>query len=169
MRRTRAQQVQSIGNPLRVFPKGQAVAADKWQATAAELIQEAWARLISYEREHEVEEPDAFLMQTAINLSIDAHRHRLTQGEQVVLDDVILVDESPPVEAVVLARERVNRLQICLGRMSERPREMFLLHRVDGWTYREIADRYSLSPSTVEKHVAKVTMLLIDGMQGWEA
>ena len=132
-----------------------------------DYIQEAFARLASYEREQVVLEPEAFLMRTAINLSIDAHRARVVHGEQVVLEEVILVDDAPPVESVVLGRERLARLEQCLGRLGEKPREIFLAHRVDGLTYREIADQQGLSISTVEKHVAKATMQLINWMEGW--
>ncbi|MCX2865633.1 RNA polymerase sigma factor [Paucibacter sp. PLA-PC-4] len=132
-----------------------------------DYIQEAFARLASYEREQVVLEPEAFLMRTAINLSIDAHRARVVHGEQVVLEEVILVDDAPPVESVVLGRERLARLEQCLGRLGEKPREIFLAHRVDGLTYREIADQQGLSISTVEKHVAKATMQLITLMKDW--
>jgi RNA polymerase sigma factor (sigma-70 family) len=132
-----------------------------------DYIQEAFARLASYEREQVVLEPEAFLMRTAINLSIDAHRARVMHGEQVVLEDDILVDDAPPVESVVLGRERLVRLEQCLARLGEKPREIFLAHRIDGLTYREIADRHGLSTSTVEKHIAKATMQLITWMEGW--
>ncbi len=134
---------------------------------AEDIVQEAWVRLARYEREQVVDKPEAFLMQTALNLAIDEHRGRVTHGEQVVLEEVILVDESPPVEAVVLGRERLARLHYCLGRLTERSRDIFLAHRLDGLTYREIADQHGLSISTVEKHIAKATMQLITGMQDW--
>lgn len=132
-----------------------------------DYIQEAWARLASYEREQVVLEPEAFLMKTAINLSIDAHRARVVHGEQVVLEEVILVDEAPPIESIVLSRERMVRLEQCLARLGEKQRDMFMAHRLDGLTYREIADQHGLSISTVEKHVAKATLQLITWMEGW--
>lgn len=132
-----------------------------------DYIQEAWARLVSYERGQVVEQPEAFLMKTAINLSIDAHRARVVHGEQVVLEEVILVDDSPPVESIVLGRERMVRLEQCLARLGEKPRDMFMAHRLDGLTYREIADQHGLSISTVEKHIAKATLQLITWMEGW--
>ncbi|MCX2865714.1 RNA polymerase sigma factor [Paucibacter sp. PLA-PC-4] len=134
---------------------------------AEDIVQEAWVRLARYQREQVVDKPEAFLMQTALNLAIDEHRGRVTHGEQVVLEEVILVDDSPPVEAVVLGRERLARLHICLGRLTEKSRDIFLAHRLDGLTYREIADQHGLSISTVEKHIAKATMQLITGMQDW--
>lgn len=134
---------------------------------ADDYIQEAWARLASYEREQVVDQPEAFLMRTAINLAIDANRARVVHGEQVMLEEVILVDESPPVESVVLGRERVVRLEQCLARLGEKPRDIFMAHRLDGLSYREIAEQYGLSISTVEKHVAKATMQLIGWMEDW--
>ena len=134
---------------------------------ADDLVQEAWVRLAGYERGQTVARPEAFLMRTALNLSIDTHRARVSQGEEVVLDNVVLVDMAPGAEAVVLARERVARLSVCLGRLSEKTRDIFLSHRVDGLTYQEIAREHQLSISTVEKHVAKATLQITSWMEGW--
>ena len=134
---------------------------------ADDLVQEAWVRLACYERDQVVDEPEAFLMRTALNLSIDAHRMRVSHGEEVLLEDVVLLDLAPGTEAVVLARERMARLSVCLGRLNEKTRDILLAYRVDGVTYREIAQRYGLSISTVEKHIAKATLQLTTWMEGW--
>lgn len=134
---------------------------------ADDLVQEAWVRLACYEREQTVAKPEAFLMRTALNLSIDAHRARVNHGEEVLLEEVVLVDSAPGAEAVVLARERLARLSLCLGRLNEKTRDIFLSHRVDGMTYQEIAQRHGLSISTVEKHIAKATLQVTTWMEGW--
>jgi RNA polymerase sigma-70 factor (ECF subfamily) len=134
---------------------------------AEDLVQEAWVRLANYEREQKVLEPEAFLMRTALNLSIDAHRARETRGEEVLLEEVVLADLSPGAEEIVLARERMARMSVCLGRLNEKTRQILLSHRVDGMTYQEIARQHGLSTSTVEKHVAKATLLVTTWMQGW--
>jgi RNA polymerase sigma factor (sigma-70 family) len=134
---------------------------------ADDLVQEAWVRLACYEREQIVAKPEAFLMRTALNLSIDGHRARVSHGEEVLLDEVVLVDTAPGAEAVVLARERLARLSVCLSRLSDKTRDIFLAHRVDGMTYQEIAQRDGLSISTVEKHIAKATLQVSTWMEGW--
>jgi RNA polymerase sigma factor (sigma-70 family) len=134
---------------------------------ADDLVQEAWVRLACYERKQPVDKPEAFLMRTALNLSIDTHRAGVIRGEEVLLDDVVLVDTSPGAEATLLGRERIARLSVCLGRLSEKTRVIFLSHRVDGMTYQEIAQRHELSISTVEKHVAKATLKVTSWMEGW--
>lgn len=134
---------------------------------ADDLLQEAWVRLACYESEKPVDKPEAFLMRAALNLSIDAYRLRQSHGEEVLLEDVVLVDTSPSTEAVLLARERVARLSICLGRLSEKSRTIFLAHRIEGKTYQEIAREHSLAVSTVEKHIAKAVMQVTTWMEGW--
>lgn len=134
---------------------------------ADDLVQEAWVRLACYEREQPVHQPEAFLMRTALNLSIDAHRTRVNHGEEVLLEEVFLVDTSPTAEAVILARERMVRLSVCLGRLSDKTRQIFLSHRVDGLSYQEIAQRHQLGISTVEKHIAKATAQITTWMEGW--
>ena len=134
---------------------------------ADDLVQEAWVRMACYQRDQVVEQPEAFLMRTALNLSIDAHRARTVHGEEVDLEEVVLLDLSPGTEAVVLAKERMARLSECLGRLSDKTRDIFLAYRIDGLTYQQIAQRHGLSISTVEKHIAKATLQLTTWMEGW--
>ena len=134
---------------------------------ADDFVQEAWLRLASYEVEHLVEQPEAFLMRAALNLSIDAHRARVNHGDEVVLEDVVLIDTTPGTEAIVLARERLARLSECVSRLTPKTRVIFLAYRVDGRTYQDIALDHGLSISTVEKHVAKATLQLTTWMDGW--
>lgn len=135
---------------------------------AEDLVQEAWLRLVRYEDEQQpVKQPEAFLMRAALNLSIDAHRMSVGRGEHVLLEDVVLIDTTPSTEAVVLARERMARLTLGVGRLSERTREIFLANRVDGLSYAEIATRYGVSVTTVHQHLAKATLRLTEWMEGW--
>jgi RNA polymerase sigma-70 factor (ECF subfamily) len=134
---------------------------------AEDLVQEAFVRLAIYERKQAVEKPEAFLMKTALNLSIDAHRTRKSRGEEVLLDDVVLMDTAPRAEDVLLSRERLERLSECVARMNDKTRTIFLAHRLDGLSYQEIGRLHGLSVSGVEKHVAKAVLLITGWMEGW--
>lgn len=134
---------------------------------ADDLVQEAWMRLACYQRDQVVAQPEAFVMRAALNLAIDAHRMRVNHGEEVLVEQVILFDTAPGIEAQVLARERLTRLSECLARLSDRTRTIFLSHRVDGATYEEIARLHGLSISAVHKHIAKATLQLTTWMDGW--
>lgn len=134
---------------------------------ADDLVQDAWLRFESYQRVKVVEDPDAFLMKTALNLSIDMHRGHVSHGDEVQLEDVVILDASPTAEDILLARERKDRLTLGLTRLTEKSREIFLAYRLEGMTYKEIAQRHGVSVSTVEKHVARATVQLTAWMQGW--
>ncbi|RQO56235.1 RNA polymerase sigma factor [Paucibacter sp. KBW04] len=154
-----------------VFSRVRAALMRRGRSThdADDLVQEAWIRLARYELDQPVpvERPEAFLMRTALNLSIDAHRARVNHGEEVLVEEVVLLDTAPGIEAVVLARERMARMSVCLNRLNEKTRDIFLANRIDGLTYREIAERHGLSTSTVEKHIAKATLQVTGWMEGW--
>lgn len=153
---------------------------------AEDLVQEAWLRLARYEAGKEqgkgkvgdvgearvagmkpVERPEAFLMRTALNLSIDAHRASVSRGEQVLLEDVVLIDTTPSTEDRLLAKERMDRLVLGLGRLSDKTRDVFLAHRIDGLAYTEIAKLHGISVATVHHHIAKATLRLTSWMEGW--
>lgn len=134
---------------------------------ADDLVQEAWVRLACYERQQVVDEPEAFLMRAALNLSIDEHRAHRNRGEALLLDDLELVDTTPSAENVLLARERIARLSECLASLDPRTRRIFLAHRVDGLSYAEIAKENQLSVSAIEKHIAKATLIIAQAMEGW--
>ena len=134
---------------------------------AEDLVQEAWIKMASYEREHPIKQPEAFLMRTALNLSIDAHRMSISHGEEVAVEDVVLIDVAQSIDDVVLAKERMARLTICLRRLSPKTRDIFLSYRLEDLTYQEIAARHGLSVSTVEKHVARAMAQLAGWMSDW--
>lgn len=134
---------------------------------ADDLVQEAWIRLASYEQRSSVLEPEAFLMRTALNLSIDDHRTARNHGEQVLLEDVEIVDATPTAETILLARERIVRVSESLASLDAKTRRIFLAHRVDGLSYEQIAKDLRISISAVEKHIAQATLRITRDMEGW--
>ena len=136
-------------------------------ADAEDLMQEAWLRMATSPHDLPASERAAYLMRTALNLAIDMHRVRALRGEEVDVDDDTLVDARADTEAAVLARERIDRLAVCLARLSDKTRDIFTDILIHGASHAEVAKRHGVSVSTVEKHVAKATMLMAHWMQGW--
>lgn len=134
-----------------------------------DLIQEAFLRLHAYCREHEVHQEEAFLVRTALNLSADKmRRDRIVVMESGVLEDLALVDPGPAPEEVYAARARLQRWKAGLEALSPRRREVFLLNRVEGCSFTQIAARLGISLSMVEKHAAKAILFLTDWMDEGE-
>lgn len=134
---------------------------------ADDFAQEAWLRMEHSLKGEAVPNPEAYLIRTAINLSIDAHRSKSARGDEVAIDDLPLVDAAPGAEALLLGKERLARMTVCIERLPERTREIFLAHRLDGRSYTDIARELEISIKAVEKHVTKATMLLTGWMEGW--
>lgn len=134
---------------------------------AEDLVQEAFMRLELYRREHEVREPEAFLVRTAINLSVDAHRHDRLHPTELLTEHTVAVDITPSQDEVFAARERLDRVTAGLHQLSPRTRDIFLGHRVDGLSYKALAQAHGISISAVEKHIAKAVLFFSEWMAGW--
>jgi RNA polymerase sigma-70 factor (ECF subfamily) len=135
---------------------------------AEDLLHTAFLRLEQYRAQHAVEDPAAFLIQTAVNIGVDVQRReRFTAGESVETQCFAMVDPAPLQDEVIEARARLQRVTEGLARMSPRTRQVFLLHRIDGLKYRDIAERLEISQSAVEKHIAKASLFLAQWTEGW--
>jgi RNA polymerase sigma-70 factor (ECF subfamily) len=131
-----------------------------------DLIQEAFLRLQVYCRDKDVAQTEAFLVRTALNLSIDQHR-RATTAALVPggLDHMQLIDPRPLPDVVCAAQERLQHMRLGLANLSPRQREVFLLNRVEGYSFVQIALKLKLSMSMVEKHAAKAILAMTNWME----
>jgi RNA polymerase sigma-70 factor (ECF subfamily) len=130
---------------------------------ADDLIQEAFLRLYTYCQEEEVQQHGAFLARTVINLSIDVHRksHRDLYSKEP-LESLLLVDLRPTPDEDFAAAERLTKVVAVLDELGPRTREIFLMHRVEGYGCAHIAKHFGISLSAVEKHIAKAVLALMD-------
>lgn len=145
------------------------VRATRNEAQAEDYLHSAFIRLEEYRLRQEVRRPSAFLVRTAVNLALDEHRSRKTRNElsPAVVDITNISDNQPLQGEALLARERLKRVQEGLARLSPRTRQVFLMHRLDGMKYREIASQLGITVSAVEKHVAKGAHFLTGWVEGW--
>lgn len=134
---------------------------------AEDLLHDAWLALS--ERRLAADRPAAMLARAAANRGIDAHRREARLGAAVPLDiaSEIVADAAPLQDEMLIARHRLERLRGGVAILPPRTREIFLMHRLDGRKYREIADDLGISQSAVEKHVARAMALLTDWMETW--
>lgn len=136
-------------------------------ADAEDLLHSAFVRLEGYKTDHEVQNPDAFLVRTAVNIAIDAHRHDKLWDFSRDGECTRCSDGAPLQDEVLAARERLVRVNAGLAKLPARTREIFLLHRLEGLKYRELAARYGISQSAVEKHMARAMLFLTEWTRDW--
>ncbi|OHT19107.1 RNA polymerase sigma factor [Edaphosphingomonas haloaromaticamans] len=124
---------------------------------AKDLVHESFVRFASSAalREQTVDCPEAYLNQIATNLLRDRAKSALQRSlaHHVPADDVPLAGAD--LVAALEARDKLNRLQNALMRLKPKTREIFLAHRLDGLSYRQIAERSGLSIKGVEWHMTK--------------
>lgn len=136
---------------------------------ADELVQEAFLRLERYELEHEIRSKEAFVVTTAINMSIDRARglaRRGTNSLPVAELDLLAADDVAADE-VFESKTRLEHLEAGLATLSDKTRRILLARRLDGLSFKEIARSEGLSVSAVEKQVARATLTLMKWMDGW--
>lgn len=124
------------------------------RATAADLVQDLflrfWRRPLV-----QVEELGTYLLRCAGNIAIDhlrseGTRDRLNQQWEAAPD----AQASEP-QAALEAGNDLRQVEAALRSLPERTRHIFLLNRIHGRTYAEIAKVMGVSQSAVEKHMMR--------------
>lgn len=126
-------------------------------ATAEDLAQDSFTRLFALGGHDHIDNVEAYLFRTAASVFTDHVRRNQTRSASahVSIDDV-----APPVEVidahrVLEGKQAFATLQRALLDLKPKTREIFLLNRLEGLTYTQIAVRYGLTPSAIEKHMIK--------------
>lgn len=136
---------------------GRMVAMVRSRETAADLVQETYLKLVRAAPMTSIDQPRAFLHRIATNLTIDhlrAHKGGPSAAES--LDQALdLPSAAPSPERTLLGKERLHHYMCTLDALPPRTREAFLLHRVYGYSYREIATRMGITLSGVDKHIRR--------------
>lgn len=122
--------------------------------TAADLAQECFLRLLKMAGGRPVANERGLLFTIGANLARD---HLRQQGRRPVVDLESVAQHLPAEtaspEAAIDARRDLAALRAAIADLPPRTREVFLMFRLEGLRYREIAERLGISPRTVEYHV----------------
>lgn len=122
---------------------------------AEDLTQEVFLRLARRLDVEQVDNAEAFLFRTAVNLLRDRARRGKTAASH--LDELVHragVEELSP-ERVVESRQSLASVLRALDELDERTRDAFILHRLEGMRHAEIAGLFGVSVSSVEKYIIK--------------
>lgn len=145
------------------------VRATRGSDAAEDYLHTAFLRLEEYRKKGEVQNPAGFLVRAAVNIAADEARRpvRRDADARPVDEFLDIADSEPLADEVFAARTRLERVKAGLAELSPRTREIFLMHRVEGLKYREIAAELGITVSAVEKHVAKAALFLAEWVEGW--
>lgn len=122
-----------------------------------DMVQEVFVRLVRRAGVGNLENPQAYVFETASSVLKDRLRKMRTRHE--VFHEPFRPDHhegadfSP--EDVLLARERLSNATAALLELPERTRVIFTLRRLEGLRFQDIAARLDISVSAVEKHMQR--------------
>lgn len=123
---------------------------------ARELVHDTWLRLVCDAPPHAgVAHPRAYLLSTAQHLAID--RVRRGQRHDIVVDDLSLraSQSVPDIADQVAYRQALQAVERALAALPQRTRQAFLAHRLDGTGHDELAVRYGVSRSAIERDLQR--------------
>lgn len=125
------------------------------EEAAADIVQEAFLRLLQYPDPGAIREPRAFLFQTAANVAVDYFRRNNTRDRFAAYDaDVEKVEDR--ITAPDRLYENAEALQLFEGWLEELPelqRHAFVLCRIEGYSHKEIAGKLDISLRCSERYV----------------
>ena len=122
--------------------------------TSEDLAHDAYMRVSKAAASRQIDHLRPFLYQTARNLALD-HVRRDRLRRRLISDDTgatqwaEVPEARPSQEATSIDRERLAAFRRALSRLPERARRAFILSRLEGLSYPEIAQRLGVSESTV--------------------
>ena len=135
-------------------------------STAEDLLQETYLRVTRALGERTVEHLEPFVFQTARNLALDHLRARRIQS-RTLLDDVPqevvhnVVAPQSSAEDAAHAEQMLERLNLRLQALSPRQQQIFILSRLHGHRYQDIAKRLDVSLSTVQKELKLIMAICV--------
>lgn len=139
-------------------------------STAEDLLQETYLRVTRALGERTVEHLEPFVFQTARNLALDHLRARRIQS-RTLLDDVPqevvhnVVAPQSSAEDAAHAEQMLERLNLSLQALSPRQQQIFILSRLHGHSYQDIAKRLDVSLSTVQKELKLIMAICVGQLQ----
>ena len=139
-------------------------------ADVEDVVQETYARLLSLNDSTStstaVRNWHAFLFTSARNVALDRiRRARVVSLDTLAeMDSADVLDQTPTADEALNARQELALLLDTIASLPDRCREALTLRKLYGLSQREIAQRLSISESTVEKHVAYGVRLCAERM-----
>ncbi len=124
---------------------------------AEDLLQQVFLRVMERTDLSDVRSAEAYLRATARHVLADFYRSQDARDKGIVLEfqEFRHADETWSPSHSLQSGEFLERLAAVLDSLSPPVQQAFVLSRVYGYTYSEIGEALSISPRTVEKHVAK--------------
>jgi RNA polymerase sigma-70 factor (ECF subfamily) len=124
---------------------------------AADLAQDVFLRFVRIAPGTPIQTPEAYLRRIADNILRDRAERASTRLSQLSVPVEEGYDRSTDIDQhrELEAREEFERYRALLQNMKPKTLEIFVLHRLEGLTYKQIGERLRLSEGGVKRHMVK--------------
>lgn len=119
---------------------------------ASDFVQEAFIKIFENCGKIDFAKAKSYLFTTANNLFLNVIKHQKVKLAYAQNSPSVGSTGEDP-EFVLREKEYMGELQDAIARLTEAQREVFLLNRIDGKKYREIAEMLAISEKAVEKRM----------------
>ncbi len=121
---------------------------------AEEAVQEAFIKLWENCKTVPVEKAKSFLFKVANNLSLNKIKHEKVKLKYATTQDHKTMDTQDP--AYKMEEEEFKlKLQAAIDKLKPKLRSTFLMHRIDGKSYKEIAEIEQKTVKAIEKRMSQ--------------
>lgn len=122
-----------------------------------DIIQEAYARLVTLEEVESVRNPKAYFFQIArTTILMHVRRSRIVSIQAVEqIEQLAVASDEPGPEVQASDRQQLHLLASMIARLPKVSRSAMILRLVHELSHREIAMRLGMSPNAVQKNLAK--------------
>jgi RNA polymerase sigma-70 factor (ECF subfamily) len=131
---------------------------------ALDIVQDAFAKIWENCSQIDYTKVKTYLFTTVNNLFLNTVKH-----QKVVMDfakETPYLDRTNQSPEYLLEEEEFKHtLQKAIASLSEAQREVFLMNRIDGKKYREIAEILDISQKAVEKRMSGALKILKDQIE----
>lgn len=140
------------------------------QQEAKEVAQEAYVRLLKLDQPGAVGFLRAFLFKTAANLAVDRIRHE-QMARRVARDSKFLEELSaqPTPEKLVTDAQELKLVERLIDELPPKCRRAFLLHKVYGLDFADIAKQMGLGERMVRTYVCRAILYCRAGLDAARA
>lgn len=131
---------------------------------AQDAVQESLIRMIRYRDSEPPEAWKRLLYRIAVNVANDQHRYARSHhaAGHVTMEDALgaTPTDEPAHDEHLAQQEELAAVAEVILTLSPRCQEIFLLNRVEGMTYVQVAETCGISLKAVEKHMTKALAAL---------
>lgn len=126
---------------------------------AVDMVQELFVRLLAKDGSVAALENDrAYLFASARNLAAESRRSpkwRESADDAMQVESACEEHDAHSPESELRGKQAAEALLQAVAKLPPRCREAFILHKFDGLSYSEVAERMGISAGAVEKHMMR--------------